>query len=239
LIDDPGSYAIGDFIPFTAEVYLRLFERQNEALWPAHLLAMPMGVAALALAWRGWGRGLALVLAIVWAWVAVMFHLRLYTELTWAAQYFGGAFLVQAVLLFGCGVFGSQNLNREARDQRRGGPVVTGLALAVIGLAMFPLLAPVTGRNWSGAEWFAIAPDPTVLATLGLLLVAARPVWLLVLLPVPLLWCALSGAVLWELEQPLAWVMPAAAGVAVAGAVWKGVTAGRGEVPSEPDLGSS
>ena len=32
------SYSLQDFIPFTAEVYLRMLERMNENDWPLHVL---------------------------------------------------------------------------------------------------------------------------------------------------------------------------------------------------------
>ena len=62
----------------------------------------------------------------------------------------------------------------------------------------------------SAVEVFGIAPDPTVVATLGVLLVArGRNAWLL--LPIPLLWCAISGATLWAMDEPDAFVLPAVA----------------------------
>jgi hypothetical protein len=51
-----------------------------------------------------------------------------------------------------------------------------------------------------------VAPDPTALATLALLVAAARMPSLL--LPIPLLWCAISGATLWTMRAPDAWVAP-------------------------------
>ena len=59
-------------------------------------------------------------------------------------------------------------------------------------------------------EIFGVAPDPTVMATLGVLLTAGRRVcW--ELLVIPLLWCAISGAVAWTMGSPDALVMPLAA----------------------------
>jgi membrane protein implicated in regulation of membrane protease activity len=55
-------------------------------------------------------------------------------------------------------------------------------------------------RSWQGAEYFGLAPDPTVCAVLGILLIGARPVWLLVLMPIPLLWAAVSAATLGAMD---------------------------------------
>ena len=50
-----------------------------------------------------------------------------------------------------------------------------GLALFLYALAIHPLIAPLTGRPWTQAEIFGLAPDPTAIATLGILLAADRP----------------------------------------------------------------
>jgi hypothetical protein len=99
---------------------------------------------------------------------------------------------------------------------------VAGLALVLLGLA-YPLLAPLLGRPWTQAEVFGLAPDPTVAATLGVLLAAERPHWLLIV--APLLWCAVSGATLWTMDAPEAPILPAVAIVTLAVAAW---TAARG-----------
>ena len=80
-----------------------------------------------------------------------------------------------------------------------------------------PLSGPLAGRAWSQVEIFGIAPDPTVVATLGLVLRA--PVgqrW--TLLPIPLAWCAMSGATAWAMGSPDAWVMPIAGVLALVSA---------------------
>ena len=103
-----------------------------------------------------------------------------------------------------------------------------GCGLWLFALALHPLLAPALGRPSLQAEWFGIAPDPTVLATLGLLLLApvshtlSAPARVLALLSwcVPLLWCLASGATLWAMGSSEAWLMPAAAAAAL-GTVWR------------------
>src|SRR5262249_46306534 len=62
-------------------------------------------------------------------------------------------------------------------------------------------------------------PDPTVVATLGVLIAADRTHW--ELLVVPLLWYAISGATLWAMQSPDAFLAPAAALLALVIACWK------------------
>ena len=103
--------------------------------------------------------------------------------------------MLQAALLAWTGVI-RDRLRFDMRDVA----ARIGLALIVYALAVHPLIALFTGRPWTQAEIFGLAPDPTAIATLGVLLAADRPRWHLLMLP--LLWCAISGLTLWTMEQP-------------------------------------
>ena len=64
-----------------------------------------------------------------------------------------------------------------------------------------------------------MAPDPTAVGTLGLLLGAkGRGRWLLMVLPA--LWCAITGATLFTMKAPDFWVAPAIGALAVVVAAW-------------------
>ena len=70
-----------------------------------------------------------------------------------------------------------------------------GWLLVVAGL-FYPLVGLAAGRPWVQAEFFGMAPEPTALLTLGLLLVSGQPASRLgraLLFPIPLL-CLLLGA---------------------------------------------
>ena len=67
-------------------------------------------------------------------------------------------------------------------------------------LALYPGLAPLTGRSWLQAELFGVFPDPTLLGTLGLLLLAdGRTRWKL--LVIPIIMCPISAATLWAIAH--------------------------------------
>jgi len=71
------------------------------------------------------------------------------------------------------------------------------------------------GRPAAQAAFFGVTPDPTAIATLGLLLLmqgGGRAV----LWPIPLAWCAISGATLWAMNAPEALLPPAAGTAALA-----------------------
>lgn len=218
------SYRLADFVPVTPEVYFRLVERVNAAWWPLHLLAGALGLAALALAWRGRTRLALALLAPAWAASGVVFHLQRYAELNWAAVYFGGAFLVQAVLLLALALFG-----RDPGRRPRGRPrAVTGAAIALFGLVVYPVVAMVAGDGWSRAEVFALHPDPTAVATLGIVLLALTGAWAWLALVLPLLWLLVATLTLVALQSAWAWLFPGVVLVGLVGVV-AGARVGRGD----------
>ncbi|MGZ8316712.1 MAG: DUF6064 family protein [Telluria sp.] len=199
-----ATYTLSDLLMFSARTYYRLIELHNRDVWPLHLLAAAVGVALFVCARRAderSGRVAAVLLGLSWLWVAWSFHAGRYATINSAAPYFAAGFAVQGTLLIFAG-------NLRASGRR----FDAGLLLFV--LLGYPLLAFLSGRPWTQAEVFGIAPDPTVAATLALLAVAPRASW--VLWPMPLLWSAVAGATLWTMDAPFAWVLPLLALAAVA-----------------------
>jgi hypothetical protein len=201
------TYSLSDFLMFSSRSYYRLIESYNAAIWPAHLVALVAGViliGAIARPRQHLQRSAALVLAAAWGWVAWAYHLERYAEINTAAPYFAAAFALQALLL--CWL---------AFKPGNTAPAPQRVALGMTGLAIFayPLLALVRdGGGWRQAEVFGVVPDPTVIATLGVLLVWRAPAifWL-----IPVSWCLVSGATLMELKIGHAWLLPALALTAV------------------------
>jgi hypothetical protein len=213
------TYSLSDFLLFSPETYYRLFELHNAAIWPAQLVTIALGLAILALLHRPGvrqGRIISGLLAACWLWVAYAFHLERYATINWAASYFAAAFAVQALLLAWSGVARGRLVFQVGE-----GPVGrAGLALFLVALVAQPLVGPLAGRAWAGIELFGATPDPTAVATLGLLLTTTdRVPW--ELLVVPLLWCAVGGATLWVMEAPDALIMLLAAPACLALAAWK------------------
>lgn len=211
------TYSLRDLLLFSPQTYYRLYELYNTAWWPLHILAMGLGSAVLVLGWRRGaraGRSMAAVLALSWLWVAWAFHLQRYASINLAAEYFAWAFAAQALLLLWLGaVQGRLTLTPDSRMQSR-----FGMGLLFFALWVMPLLAPLLGRNWTQAEVFGMAPDPTALATLGVLLLAGGP-RTYALYPIPVAWCLVSGATRWTMEAPDFVIMPLAALLALGVAI--------------------
>ena len=211
------TYRAEDFLLFSPRVYWRMFELHNAALWPLHVLTLAAGfIILLLIAWgpRTLARWLALILATLWMLVGWSFLLNRYATINWAAAYIAPAFAIEGVLLL---VIGS--LGDGLAFDRRGLAGWIGYLILASALAGAPLLAPLQGRGRAASEVFGIAPDPTAIATLGLLLLArGRPLPLL--LPIPVLWCLLSGMTLQTMGEPQAWVLHAALALAALARIW-------------------
>lgn len=210
------TYSPGDFLMFSARTYYRLFELQNKALWPAHGIALAAGVAILLLLRRADGRAGRLAAAFVgsaWLVVAWAYFGSRYAEIHSAGRYFAAAFALQGVALFWVGV-GRAGFALAAPTSFRGR---MGRGLLVFAIFLQPLIGLAVGRPLGQAEVFGFMPDPTAVATVGLLLVPARSPWWLWVIPVG--WSLFSGMTLWTLHAPDAVVLPglvfAALGVAL------------------------
>lgn len=206
------TYRLDDFLLFAPRTYWRLFEAQNAALWPLHLATITAGLALVLLIARRPNRAKAwtgLVLAALWAFVGWSFLINRYAAINWAVAYVAPAFFLQAGLLLLAAM-----LPRGLAFARRDAIGSAGLLLALAALLLYPALPLVFARPWTSAEVFGIAPDPTAIATLGLLM-AARGAWLAVLLPIPLLWCLMSGLTLWAMGDGQAWLPFGAAAIGV------------------------
>ena len=207
------TYRPSSFLLFSPRTYYRLFELYNGEIWPAQILALLIGLTILALlrkpsAWRG--RTIAVLLAASWLWVAWEYLYSRYAAINWLATYFAAAFALEAFLLIGLGIVGRGFVwQAPARWV-----TWAGMGLVIFAVALHPLIAPMVGRPWSQVEIFAIAPDPTVVATLGVLIhISGWRKWML--LPIPLLWCLVSGATMWVMQSADAALMPIAAALAI------------------------
>jgi hypothetical protein len=213
------TYSLSDIQSFSLHSYYRLFELYNAAIWPAQILAFALGLAIWALQRRGGdgpGRLIAAILAACWLWVGIAFHAHRYATINVSAVYFAWGFALQSALLIWTGVIRGRLVFGPGRDAI--GRV--GIAIFLFALLLQPLIGLLLGRGWRPIEIFGVAPDPTTIATLGVLLRATGRVrWELMVVPVT--WCALSGATLWTMKAPDAWVTPTAAALFLFLAVWK------------------
>jgi hypothetical protein len=206
------TYRPEDFLLFSPRAYWRMFELHNSQYWPLHLVMLAAGIGMVILVLRqhrDHGFWIALTLAALWIFVGWSFLWNRYMPINWAMAYVAPVFGGEALLLAIAAARGGDILERSDVTAR------LGLLIAAVGLVAYPLLAPLFGRPWSQAEVFGIAPDPTAIATLGLML-SARGRWPSLLLPIPIAWLMLSGLTLRTMGEPQGVIALGAAGTAVA-----------------------
>ena len=210
-----GSWAPEDFLLFAPRAYWRLFALENAAAWPAQILLLAAGLALVACLLRGprpsgrWtgpalGLALGLVLGAAWLWAGWQFLALRYGAINWAAPMLAWGFYAEGALLATLGLSG--RLDPVGRGKR----AQAGIGLLAAALFAWPLLAPLDGRPWHEAEVFALAPDPTAIATLALLALAPRGRGTVLLCIVPALWLAVSALTLFTMGAWQGWAVFAA-----------------------------
>ena len=191
------TYRLSDFLMFSPATYGRLVERYNRELWPLQPALLALGALLLWLVAArrpAANRVVPALLAAIWLWVAWAFHWQRYAPINWAAQYLAAAFVLQAMLLAAFALLAdAPGVGRLGSAQR------TPALLAALAGLLYPLLTAIEGRHWAQAEVFGVMPEPTALATFGLLLASdgRHRAWLLV---IPALSLALGAATGWLLR---------------------------------------
>jgi Family of unknown function (DUF6064) len=168
-------------MPFTVEQFFDVFARYNQALWPWQIVAVLCGIIAVALQ-------LARTRVAARA-VLIAYHWTFFAPINPAAGLFAVAFVFQALLLLGVVVI-AKDLRLEVRRDLSS---ILGLGLIVFALAVYPGIGWLAGHRYPAIPIFGVAPCPTTIFTIGILLQGPwRSVrWLLVL---PGLWAAVGGS---------------------------------------------
>ena len=178
---------------FTDDAFFAVFAGWNAAIWPLQILAYGAGLAvlgSLARPSREADRAIFGILAAMWAVNGIGYHLVHFTPINPVARFFAALFLLQAVLLAAAPWLWL--------DRRLFVPVpglATGIGLALIGFAfaVYPALGYLAGHRWPAVPVFGVAPCPTTIFTIGVLLLGDWKVarWLLI---VPVLWSVIGGS---------------------------------------------
>jgi len=213
-MNDWQTYRLEDFIPFTPDIYWRLLERINEAFWPLHVLAIAIGLTALLLALRGHKRMALALLAPAWLTSGIIFHWTYYAELNWAAPWFGWGFIAQAALLLALAWFAG---SARRQGHAKGLSTWIGATVAMVSLLGYPLIAATIGPGLRHAETYGLHPDPTAIATLGVLLMILHGPALWLGMFIPIVWCVIGALTLIAIGATGA-LIPLVAVIIIAGA---------------------
>lgn len=158
-------------MPFTTEQFFAVFAAYNTAVWPIQILAYAAGVLAVALLLRpsrSATLGIAAVLALFWAVNGLAYHWTWFAPINPIARVFAAAFVLQAILLAAAPIL-TPSLRFELRADTRS---ALGLALITYAMVVYPLIGALVGHTWPAVPMFGIAPCPTTIFTIGMLLLA-------------------------------------------------------------------
>lgn len=200
------SYSLSDFLMFGPEVFLRLFVRINQDIWPWQSVAVAMVIAIGALLVRGDAmarRGVLLLVAAAWLWSGAGFLVHYYGPINLPAIWFGWAFVLQGALLTVAALLWPWNAAKTRPACSRWS---TGVGWIML-VGVSPLVAVAQTGNSLALSMFAITPDVTALGAVPCMLLFPRRVrWLFLLLP--LIWSLFSVATLWTLGTWVLAVIP-------------------------------
>lgn len=178
-------------MPFTEEQFFAVFAAWNGAVWPLQVVAYLSGFGVLGLL-RGTRISTAVimaVLAVMWLVNGIGYHWLFFSGINPAAGLFAGAFVLQALLMVAVPLAVPAFRIAPARDAR----TVIGLGLMIYALVVYPLLGRAAGHVYPAVPVFGIAPCPTTIFTIGVLLLGSWKTarWLLA---IPALWGVVGGS---------------------------------------------
>ena len=188
MLDHWASYSLVDFIPIEMSVYVNLFSRANNDLWPWTILFFLFGSVLVLLVYVKKSRYALMLLGLAWCYCAYLFHYKLLGELHWIGDILAMFFLVQGLLLLAASFVLKMDLINNQGQFRVG---LSIMLLAMIGFVIQPIYFD---RSWQTAEIFGLAPNPIVWSSIGMFISHnIRRWWLFV---VPIFWIVLSISVM-------------------------------------------
>jgi hypothetical protein len=187
-------------LPFSRTEFLQVFAAHNTAIWPLQFVAAGLGLLAVTLLlWRPkWADGaIAAVLCTFWLAMAIGYHWTYFSAINDAAYVFGALFALAALVFLVEGVIrGRMNF-----------AIIPGfrawlaIALVVYSFLVYPLVGLLVTHPYPETPLFGVAPCPTTIFTLGLLLLVRHPSpWVPAL--IPLLWSVIGGSAAFLLDVP-------------------------------------
>jgi hypothetical protein len=207
-------------LPFDAHQFLAVFAAYNEAIWPAQLIAYGLGFAALGALLTSHPvreRVILAVLSLLWVWNGLVYQLVFFSPINPMAKVFATLFVVQAMLFGACAIMVS-DLKFKVQSNWRS---FVGLTFIVYAMLIYEMFGDIAGHGRLKGPLFGVAPCPTVIFTIGLLLQAhGRSVaWLSL---IPIVWALIGGSAAVLLNIPEDFGLAIAGGVLVIGltSVW-------------------
>jgi len=179
-------------LPFTIEQFFAVFAAYNAAIWPAQIAAYGLGLAVVGmLLWDSMiGKRLVLfILAGIWAWNGIVYHFGFFTPINPMGRGFSALFLLQAIL-FVASAISANDLRFKFRWDLRS---TIGLSLILYALLIYEVIGYASGHGLMKGPLFGVAPCPTTIFTIGVLLLANGR-WVIWLAIIPIIWSLIGSS---------------------------------------------
>ena len=201
-------------LPFTVEQFYGVFRDYNAAVWPAQwfLVALALVAVGAVLRPQPWsGIVVSAILGVLWAWIALIYHLAFFAQISPAAYGFAAGSAVGAVVFIWQGVI----RRRLSFRWVPGLNAMAGVVLIAFALVVYPVWSAYAGHPYPATPTFGL-PCPTTIFTIGLLCFAVPPMPRSPLI-VPLLWCLVGAqaAFLLDVQPDLGLIAAAVVGLGV------------------------
>jgi Family of unknown function (DUF6064) len=219
--------------PFTIAEFLAVFAAYNRAIWPMQIVAYYAGLIVIAALWRKWlaaGWIIPVILALLWGCNGIGYHYLHFSTINPLAKGFAFLFVLQTVL-FALAAISSKKLLFVVEQNVRS---AAGLCLIAYALLIYPILGIWAGHGLMAGPMFGVAPCPTTIFTIGVLLLA-RSRWVPWLSIVPILWSLVGLAAALQLGIPEDLGLPVAGVTLIAYLILDAINARQGH--EHPSIG--
>ena len=191
------QFSLLDMTPYDQQSWFNLVGDYNNSIWLSYPITLFVMLAMLSLIFRPAKKvsphqSVRLVLALLavsWLWCGAVFHAQYFSQLNWAAPWFGWVFVLQGGLLLLVAIF-LKAASWVSLSSLRGR---LAIFLLIIGLFIYPLSGYLEGRVPIQFERFPVMPAPVILVSFALIILL-KSRWRHGLAVIPVLWGVVSAA---------------------------------------------
>lgn len=189
-------------MPFGVEQFFAVFAAYNKAIWPFQIVAYALGALAVGAMLSGRSpareRIVFAVLSVLWAWNGVAYQLLFFAPVNPVAKVFAGLFVAQAALFALHAAIAPPDLSFELRSSWQS---IVGLALILYSALVYEILGIAAGHGLMKGPLFGVAPCPSTIFTIGLLL-QLRGRSVMPLSVIPIVWALIGTGAAVMLQVP-------------------------------------
>lgn len=143
-------------------------------------------------------------LGLAWVWIGVFHQIDMMAELNFMAPVYGVLWIAQGgLILWFCGI--NEKIKFQFKNNVTGR---AGLFLCLVGITFYPAGLMIVGHDWMSLSFIGTAPEPTLIFTTGLLLLAHQKN-VRFLFVIPACGAGVVGLSAWLLHHPLDYLVPA------------------------------